>query len=137
MFDISVLGDKELQAKLLKMEKRVGAKIMKQSLKSAMEPVKNLAKIRAPQKSGRLRKSIRIGTKSNRRGVSALLRTGTRKQLKIPADAKYYYPAAIEYGAAGRHLPERSFLRSSLHDRKGQVIGSVARHIRNNLESVK
>jgi HK97 gp10 family phage protein len=121
MFDISVIGNKKLEKKLSKMEKKVQSKLMKKAMKDAMKPVQELAKQRAPVLDGLLRRSIRLGVKTSRRtGISVMLRTGTRKQLKIPADAKYYYPAAHEYGT--RHMPARSFLRSSLDTKKEIVL---------------
>lgn len=120
MFDISIIGEKKLQKKLSKMEKKIQSKVMKASMKEAMKPVQELAKQRAPHATGLLKRSIRIGIKSNRKGLTAMVRTGTRKQLKIPANAKYYYPAALEYGT--RHIPARSFLRSSLFSKKEVVI---------------
>ncbi len=135
MFDLTVLGDKKLQRKLNKLEKKLGSKVMRSSLKTAMEPVRDLAKRRAPVDTGLMQRSIRIGTKSNRNGVSAMVRTGTRKQLKIPEDDKYYYPAAIEYGS--RLQPARSFLRASLGRLKGTVLKITGREIAKHLEYVK
>ena len=135
MFDLKILGQKDLERKLAKMDTKLQSKVMKEALKTSMQPVQALAKQRAPQDKGLLRKSIRIAVRSNRRGVSAMVRTGTRKQLKIPMDAKYYYPAAHEYGT--RYMPARSFLRSSLNDRKETVLGSVATQVRRILESTK
>ena len=132
MFDISVLGDKKLQKKLSDLDKKVGSKVMKDAMRQSMSTVKDLAKQRAPVVTGMLRKSIRIGVKSNRKGVSAMVRTGTRKQLKISPDNPFYYPAAHEYGT--RYMPARSFLRSSLGDRKNMVLSSLSGNIRRILE---
>ncbi len=131
MFDISVLGDKKLQKKLDKMDKKLRSKTMKASMKTAMEPVKELAKQRAPRDRGLLQRSIRIGTKMNRKGVSAMVRTGTRRQLKIDPSDKFYYPAAIEYGS--RFMPARSFLRSALSTRREKVLNIFGRELTNNL----
>lgn len=133
MFDLSVIGEKRLQRKLASMEKRVAHKVVKDSLREAMEPVKDLAKRRAPADRGLMRRSIRTAARANKRGATALVRTGTRKQLKIPADSRYYYPAAIEYGT--RTQPARSFLRAALGRLKNAVLRSVGDKIRRRLES--
>lgn len=132
MFDISVIGDKKLQKKLDKLDKKLQKKAIREAMKDAMEPVKALAKQRAPQDKGLLVRSIRIGMKTSRKGISAMVRTGTRKQLKIPADSKYYYPAALEYGS--RYIKQQSFLRSSLGSKKETVLSKFSRNLRGILE---
>ncbi len=135
MFDLKMLGQKDLERKLGKMDSKLQSKVMKEAMKTSMQPVQALAKQRAPHDRGLLRKSIRIAVSSKRSGVSAMVRTGTKKQLKIPMNEKYYYPTAHEYGT--RYMPARSFLRSSLNDLKETVLGSVASHVRRLLESTK
>ncbi|MCP5017107.1 MAG: hypothetical protein GY938_17825 [Ketobacter sp.] len=127
MFDISVIGDKKLERKLNKMEKKASSKVMRDAMKESMEPVKELAKLRAPRDKGLLIKSIRIAAKTSRRGVSAMVRTGTRKQLKISADNPFYYPAAHEYGT--KYMPAKSYLRSALGDKKNMVLSDLGRSI--------
>jgi len=133
MFDLTIIGDKALERKLNAMDKKVAARNLKDALKESMEPVRDLSRRLAPTDSGLMKRSIRIGTRSNRRGIAVFVRTGTRKQLKIPADAKYYYPAAIEYGT--RTMPPRPFLRRALARLKNAVINRVGDAIRRKLES--
>ena len=134
-FDIRILGDKKLLAKLKKLEHRMQGKVLREAMRSSMEPVKKLAITRAPVLTGALRKSIKIAAYSRKGVIGASVRTGTRKQLKIPDNAKYYYPAAIEYGT--RKTEGSSFLRSSLFDRKGQVLNNVASEIKKILARVR
>lgn len=136
MFDISLIGDKALQRKFNAMGRKTQATELKAIFKEAMEPVKVLAKSRAPVDLGVLKKSIRTSVRASQRsGVTAQVRTGTRKQLRIPADATGYYPAAHEYGT--RFIPAQSFLRSALSDRKDQVLSLISRGIARVLARVK
>ncbi len=126
LFDMRLLGAKKLEKKLTKLGKRIGKKVIKEAAKKALAPVQKLAKSRAPIDTGRLQKSIKIAVYSAKRGdiFGAQVRTGTRKQLRIPPKAKYYYPAAIEYGTGSR--APRSFLRSAMGDMRRQVIGGFS-----------
>ena len=130
-----VKGAAQLKAKLDNMSRRVSGKLMTEAVKTAMEPVKNLAISRAPVDSGLLRRSIKIGVAKSRYLKGAVVRTGTRRQLNIPDDAKYYYPAALEYGT--KHIVARSFLRSSLADRKSQALNILEREINRLLLTAK
>lgn len=118
MFDLRLLGDKKTQRKFNKLEKRFQVKALREAGKAALRPVAALAKTRVPVASGRLKASIKVATFSEHRGrtIGAAVITGTRKQLHIAADDKYYYPFAIEYGSKKR-APD-SFLRTSLADKK-------------------
>ena len=131
-FDIKLLGDKKLQRKLNKMDKRVAGKVLKQSMKSAMEPVRELAARRAPVRTGKLRKSIRTAVYSGRNFAGAVVRTGTRAQLGIEPGDSYYYPSALEYGTS--KIRPRSYMRSSLYDRRKMVLAAVGREIKSRLK---
>ncbi len=126
-----MIGDKKLQKKLDKMDRKLRSKAMKASMKTAMEPVKELAKQRAPRERGLLVRSIRVATKMNRKGVSAMVRTGTRRQLKIAPGDNYYYPAAHEYGT--RFMPAKSYLRASLGARKSTVLNIFSKELHSNM----
>lgn len=132
-----ISGIAELNAKFKEMDKRMKGRLMTEALKTAIEPVHKLAISRAPFKTGRLKRSIKIGsTRTKARYLKgAAVRTGTRRQLKIPPGNKYYYPAALEYGTEDM-LP-KSFLRSSLADRKGVALKILAREIERLLLTAK
>jgi len=127
-------GERELKAKLTQMSRGMQNKALRESLRAGMEPVAALARQRAPVLTGRLQKSIKTGSYRGKRGiVGAVVRTGTRRQLRIAPEDPYYYPAAHEYGA--RNQQERSFMRSSLFDRKRQALKIATKHMVDFLES--
>lgn len=130
----NVKGGKAVDKKLRKMDRRLASRALKAGFRAAMEPVKDEAKRRAPVKTGALRRSIRIAGYSGRGYIGAVVRTGTRKQLKIPANARFYYPAAIEYGVKG--VSPRPFLRSALHAKRKVVLNRVVKDVRDAIENV-
>lgn len=128
----NVKGGEKLEKRLMKMDRRMAGRALKQGMKTAMEPVKQLAIARAPVDTGRMKKSIRIAVFSKRNFAGAKVQTGTRKQLKIAPDAKHYYPAYVEYGYRKRNA--RPFLRSAFFDRKQVVLDRVVDDITKELE---
>ncbi len=135
MFSLSIKGSKKLNKKLNNMKLGVARKIVRPALHSALVPVVQTAKALAPVESGRLKKTIKSFVKSSRRrGAIGQVRTGTRRQLRIPPDSKYYYPAAIEYGT--RHMAARSFLRSALGRQKNRALKILGREIDQRLRKI-
>lgn len=129
-------GDRELKAKLESMTRGIQNKAMRAALRAGMGPVASLAKQRAPVLTGRLQKSIKIASYRGKRGiVGAVVRTGTRRQLRIMPENPYYYPAALEYGTKKRK--GKSFMRSSLFDRKRQALALTQKELVKYLETFK
>ena len=131
----TIEGGKKLDKKLKAMDRRLAGKALKTGMKAAMEPVKTEAKRRAPRDTGALIRSIRIGVYSGRDYAGAVVKTGTRKQLKIPSDAKSYYPAFIEYGS--QSVRARPFLRSAFASKKKVVLNRVIKDIKRAIETIK
>ncbi len=100
LVDISVLGDKELQRALNKLEKNTNRRIVRAALKKQAQSVAVGAAMKTPVDTGRLRESIAVAaaTGLGRGQFGVTVRTGTRKELKIDTKDDYYYPAAVEFG---------------------------------------
>lgn len=120
--DITMFGDKELQRKLDRLPSKLQKRVVKGAAKKAAEPILAAAKARAPVRTGRHRDSMKITTKSGRKEIGAQIVTGTRKQLKIPADAKGYYPAAQEFGP-------HPHIRPALDAQRGAAIRIFGREL--------
>jgi HK97 gp10 family phage protein len=134
-YDITILGDKKLQRKLSRLRKVVQTPIVRDAMQNALKPVKEMAMRNAPVKTGKLRKSIKVGSYSARGGIiGAAVRTGTRRNLGIQATDSYYYPAAHEYGAPSRGIPARSFMRSAMFAKRTVVLTRFRRFLRLILE---
>ena len=130
--DISIVGDKKLQAKLKKLEFKLQKKIVRNALSRAILPVRNKAKSLAPYDSGLLKQSIKRKRGSKKGMAYAKIVTGTRLELGIPIDAKGYYPAAIEYGTSKQAA--KPFMRVALAQLRTHVIKKTGDYIDENIK---
>lgn len=124
--DISMLGDKKLAKKLKKIDIKMQKKIVKGAIKDAAQPILVLAKAYAPVDSGKLKNSLKLkmGAKQSKRGsIGVRIETGTREQLGIDADDKYFYPAVLEFKV-------KSFLRRAIDKNPDGVRRDIGRNIR-------
>jgi HK97 gp10 family phage protein len=125
--DISVVGNRELQRKLRRLEVKLQKKIVRNAINRAILPVRDKAKSLAPVDSGILKSKIKRKTKVKNGVARARIVTGTRMELGIPVDAKGYYPAAIEFGT--QHQPARSFMRAAITALRVHVLQKTGDYI--------
>ena len=125
--DVKMFGGKDVQRKLDRLPNKFQKRVVKAAAKKAAEPILAAAKARAPVASGRHRDNLKIAAKSGRKDVGAVIRTGTRKQLRIPVDAKGYYPAALEFGTPT--VAARPHIRPALDAKRGVAIGIFGREL--------
>ena len=125
--DISYLGDKKLQRKLNRMVIQAQRKIVRKAMREAMKPVVTVAKGYAPIDTGRLKRSLKLRSKTRRGNTSIRIVTGTREQLGIDPNAKGFYPAAIEYGS--KNQAPRSYLRRAITERRNLVLDDMGQAI--------
>ena len=122
--DISVLGDKELQNSLKKLDIKLQKKIFKKAVRDAAKPILANAKSLVPVDTGKLKESIKLKTGTGRRGtVGVRIETGTRADLGINADDVYFYPTVIEYN-------NTSYLRAAIDKNPEAVKRQIGRNIR-------
>lgn len=118
-FDVSLLGDKDLERRLRGLTEKVERNILTRSLRAAATVVRNQAQAnirprgvviqpgasrrrerqlrRLAQNFARLRNSLIVRPlKRSRHRVGSAVYTGTRAQLGITG--QYYYPAHVELG---------------------------------------
>lgn len=126
--DISMVGNKELERKLHRLDIQLQRKIVRGSMRKAMRQVRDEARNLAPVRTGRLQRSIKQQQRTRRGVTRASIVTGERRELGIPANARGYYPAALEYGYRrnGRHIPGRSFMRRALYSKRSGVLRDLA-----------
>jgi hypothetical protein len=86
------------------------------------EVIRDAAKRYVPVDSGALRDSLRLESKRGklRKGLLSFgVVTGGRLELRIPANAKWYYPMVLEYGGLrGAETHETSSIRAGWTNRK-------------------
>jgi len=128
--DISIFGDKKLEKQFKKLDLKLQKKTIKKALRDSAKIVKNTAKARVGVRSGKLKKSLKVRTeKGLKRGqFGIVVVTGTREELNIDADDKYYYPAAVEFGT--KNLPAKPYLRPAIDENRDLIFDLIASRIR-------
>ena len=129
--DIKVLGDKELTRKLKRLEIKAGRKVVRTAIRETMkEIVLPAAKAKVPVDKGLLRKGLKVkAAKAKRGSFGSHVVTPTREKLNIDPSERGYYPAVLEYGASGRQIPARPFLRPAMDNNKTKVLRQLGRDI--------
>lgn len=126
--DVSILGERELQKKLQRVEIAMQRRIVKKAMLEGAEIVLRLARLFVPVRTGKLRDSLRKRALTGVRGaVGARVETGTRDKLGIAKDDPFFYPAIVEY----KH---QSYLRRAVDEDPETVKRVIARHIRAGIE---
>ncbi len=133
---ISVLNDKALERKLAKIPGKMQKKIMKKAMRIAFRPVLTSARVNAPAgPTGQLKRKIRLrAVKGGKDFVGMQVRTGTRQELGILGNSKWYYPAHIETGT--RFRKANPFLRNALKSNAAAVLLELASQIRKGLKTL-
>jgi HK97 gp10 family phage protein len=138
--DISILGDKDLERKL----SRIADKGQRKVVRAAMRKAATRARKRIVQNiqreglidTGRMMqafKKTKIASASNNRNMIRIgPRLPTRSELGIDADAKGYYPTALEFGYALR--PATPFIRPAIDDHKDDEIKAIGSDIGKGIE---
>lgn len=154
MIDISLLGDREAERKLHRLDVALQRKIVRAALRLGARPVRDEAKRLAPVLTGKMRDTITIKALRARRGnFGVQVQTGTRAQLGIEPNDPYYYPAAVEFGHAGpghgltpkerrrkrrveasKEIPANPFMRPALDNKAGEAKSAIAGAIRTGIE---
>lgn len=128
-FDVTLLGDKELDKTFATYTQKVQMKALRPALRDGIKVIARAAKASMPRNRG-LMAGAGFKVRSMRRSrnrVGMRIFTGTREQLGIPATAKGYYPFAVETGTAKRHATP--FLRPAAGTQRGAVLQAVWRRL--------
>lgn len=114
MFDLRVLGDKELSRKLSHLAAKGQRRVVGKALRNSGQRIKirvllALSGEILQERTGRLvnaleMQKLRSRTLRSQQIYIVGLPLPTRAALGIPADHKWYYPAALEYGSAKRNI---------------------------------
>lgn len=119
--DISILGDKELAAKLNALPLAVQRKIVRKAMRPAAKPVLASVKAATPVDRGVLRRKLKLrALRRSRRVQGLMIPLPTRDELGITDGARGYYPTALEYGwrdRGGSHHPPISYIRKPVNRR--------------------
>lgn len=130
--DINMLGDKQLVKDLAKFDQKNQRRIARAALKKGAAPTLDLARQLVPVDRGKLKAALAIKPargKRNRIGVE--INTGTREQLEIEPDDKFYYPSVVEYGS--RNMPAKPFMRPAFDRTKDEALTIVGDEMGKNI----
>lgn len=121
--------DDGLLKKLNALERKAKPIINKAS-REVMKPVRKEIAEAMPVDSGDLKKAMKKAKIRNlkgrgKAGVGILM--PTRAELDIPADAKFYYPIAIEYGTSKQ--PPQKPIRGTVNRMSKETFAKMARAI--------
>lgn len=144
MFNLEVLGDKELDRILAKLPDKVQARAIAPALRASNKrfqtvAVQKLSGFPVQPQTGRLLIAMagqQIAKVKMRRelGVKFGLKFPEREQLGIDPKDKYFYPAAVEYGhikGKGKAAaPPRSYLRAAVDENLGTERQKIAQDIK-------
>lgn len=134
-----ITGDKEIDAMMAKLEKKVQTKIVRDALKSGMQPMLQAAISKAPRDENKLAKRIKIraGKRSRgyiRRSIVVLAKDFPAESAKDKSKPQFY-PAFVEYGLGSgeENYPRQPYLRPAFDETSDYVRGHVMREIRDKL----
>lgn len=138
-FNLSVLGDKDLQARIDALPEVIARRLLRVSLRDAFKRVLNSAKMRAPKDTGALVRSMKLRA-SKRSGGMLQYKVFTEdtkglgyRIIKKPGSKggrtrQGYAPAAHELGYTrqnGVRVAPKAFMRGALNSNKDAVIEHV------------
>lgn len=109
------------------MGRRAGGKVLRTAARDGAKVIKRQVAEMVPMKTGKLKRTLRVRkfrTKQRNTVVIGVM-TGKRVKLGIKEGAKYYYPAAVEYGTKYRQA--RPFMRPALRRSDAQARRVFAR----------
>lgn len=133
-YDVTALGDRELSKKLARLNFKIQTSFIRKALKSGGKILLVEVKSRAHEKTGALRRGLKLQRLKKRFGsIGVQVVTPTRGKLDIAPDAKGYYPAVLEYGSVNQ--PPNSYLRAGTKMAEKPVLAEVARSLRSSVGS--
>lgn len=123
-FDVSILGDAALTKVFQGLERKVAGKVLRPALRVAAKRIRDVARANAaPGLTGATSEHIRVKGSSKKGRLAVQVVTGSREDMGIPADAKYYYPSAVELGT--EKMEAQPFLRPALDANRAAALGMI------------
>lgn len=131
-FDVK--GIRELRKKFRTIKEQAQKRKIRAAVNRGAKIALEASKEAVPVLTGNLRRSLKVKSLRIKKDgiIASKVIPGTREELGIPRDAKYYYPAAIEYGRrkpGGGRVPAKSFLREPLFRKKDEIVDAVRKHL--------
>ncbi len=125
---VKLLGAKELDRKLRKLEPKIGKKVIKGALREAAKMILKVAKQKVPVDTGALKKDLKVRAMKRKKGRYGVL-IGTAAGW---GKGKTFYGAYLEFGTSKR--PAKPFLRPAFDETKEAVIRRLKRRLKVGIE---
>ena len=136
MIEGALLNNRALERAVKDLPEKLRTKALRESLRAKGKEVLADARKNAAETSRRLANTMKLrALKSKTRGtVGVKIETGTRQELGIPAEDRYYWPAAIELGT--RYITPRAFMRRAIKKHEPTALDDIARLMRARVEGI-
>ena len=154
MIEMTLEGGKQLEAKLLDLERKVAKKVVRSAVRAGSKPILAAAKANASAVVGGamgaiISKSLQVrAAKKQRRGQYVVqIRHSEKANAELvdeSSGSRYYIPNAIEYGHAspgrggGRNAPKdvpaRPYMRPAFDTSKGQAQQALVAELASGIE---
>lgn len=126
--EMAVFGDRALGIQLEGLGRRANP-VTRTVLRKSARRLRSAIASRTPVDRGDLKREMKrakIVSQGGRRGIRIGVAMPEREALGIPADAKGYYPAVIEYGSKKRGIPANSYIRGTVNAQEPAEIAQIA-----------
>ena len=140
-FNVAMLGDAELERRLLELPEKVERTVITRALRNASQAFAKAIKPDVPRSTPKRSRKTKTGkhmadtlkTRAMRRRkhrIGYRVFTGTRAELGIPS-GKEYYPAVIEFGS--KTIAPRAFIRGPFRVQKTDLRTRIVNELREGL----
>lgn len=128
--DLRIIGDTMVMRAVNALEKKMARRFVKTAMRAAGKVALAESIARVPVDTGRLRDSLHIVNKIGVRGLTGVkIESGKREELGIASDAKYYYPAIVEYR-------QKSYLRAAIDENHARLVSLIRSSLKSSLASI-
>ena len=133
-FEIELAGFEELSKAFNILPEKVQKRMIGPSLKEGAEIIETASKLLSPRLTGKNIEFIHLKKLKPRGKLSGWsIQTGTRSELGIARNEKYYYPAVLEFGS--KHVDSKPFMRPALEQNRDKAIKAVAELLEKKMKS--
>lgn len=128
-------GVEELKKKLRKLRGPQMRRAIRQSVREAAKPVRDLAKQIVLEDTGALRRSLKVrSTRRSRKIIGAIVVPGTRAQLGIAENSKGFYPTHIELGTRRGNIKPNRYLRDAMELQRQESERTIQMRIKQGID---
>lgn len=127
--DIRIFGDKKLTRKFTQFERKFQRDFVRKGLRAAGKVIEREWKAQTPVDTGHYKRGLKVrAMKRSRTRIGYMVISPTRRELGIPDDAEFYYPAVIEFGGQtkdGRTIPAIAPGRKALASKQTEALNTA------------